>query len=52
MPVGAVTQIRYMPQREKRGQQQEKKEHPFRMIFQAKLDQLPVEETSSFQVYC
>lgn len=52
MPVGAVSQIRYMPQREKRQQQEQKKEHPFQVIFRAKLNDLPVGETTGFQVYC
>ena len=52
MPVGAISQIRYMPQREKRQQQEQKKEHPFQVIFQAKLNDLPVGETTGFQVYC
>ena len=52
MPVGAITQIRYMPQREKRQQQEQKKEQSFRMIFKSKLEDLPVGETTGFQVYC
>ena len=52
MPVGAVSQIRYMPQREKGQQQEQKKEHPFQMIFQAKLNDLPAGETTGFQIYC
>ena len=52
MPVGAVTQIRYMPQRDKRQQQEQKKESSFQMIFRAQLEDKAVEEAPKFDVYC
>ena len=52
MPVGAITQIRYMPQRDKRQQQEQKKEPSFQMIFRAQLEDKAVEEAPKFDVYC
>ena len=52
MPVGAVTQIRYSPQREQKQRQGEQKEHPFHVMFQMQLKEAPMEENQSFQLYC
>lgn len=52
MPVGAVTQIRYLPQREQQQRKGEQKEHSFQMMFQMKLKEAPMEENQSFQAYC
>ena len=52
IPVGAVTQIRYFPQREQRQRQGEQKEHPFQVMLQMQLKEAPMEENQSFQLYC
>ena len=52
IPVGAVTQIRYFPQREQRQRQGEQKEHPFRVMLQMQLKEATMEENQSFQLYC
>ena len=52
VPVGAVTQIRYFPQREQRQRQGEQKEHPFQVMLQMQLKEAPMEENQSFQLYC
>lgn len=52
MPVGAVSKIRYSPNRQQQKRQNEQKEHPFQMMFQMKLRDAPLEEHSSFQAYC
>ena len=52
IPVGAVTQIRYFPQREQRQRQGEQKEHPFQAMLQMQLKEAPMEENQSFQLYC
>ena len=52
VPVGAVTQIRYSPQREQRQRQGEQKEHPFHVMLQMQLKEAPMEENQSFQLYC
>ena len=52
VPVGAVTQIRYSPQREQQQRQGEQKEHPFHMMFQMQLKEAPMDEKQSFQLYC
>ena len=52
MPVGAVTQIRYSPQREQQQRQSEQKEHPFQVMFQMQLKEAPMDENQSFQLYC
>ena len=52
MPVGAVTQIRYSPQRDQQQRQGEQKEHPFQVMFQMQLKEAPMEENQSFQLYC
>ena len=52
LPVGAVTQIRYFPQHQQQRRQEEKKEHPFEVLFQMQLKEAPMEENQSFQLYC
>ena len=52
IPVGAVTQIRYFPQREQRQRQGEQKEHPFQVMLQMQLKEATMEENQSFQLYC
>ncbi len=52
MPVGAVAQIRYSPQREQQQRKQGKKEHPFEVLLQIQLREAPMEEDQRFQVYC
>ena len=52
IPVGAVTQIRYFPQREQRQRQGEQKQNSFHMMLQMQLKEAPMEENQSFQAYC
>lgn len=52
VPVGAVTQIRYFPQREQRRRQEEQEEHPFHLMLRMQLKEAPMEENQNFQLYC
>lgn len=53
VPVGAVTKIRYFPQREQqKRQEEEQQKHPFQVMFQMKLREADMDENQSFQMYC
>lgn len=52
VPVGAVTKIRYFPQREQQQRQEEQQKHPFQVMFQMKLQEADMDENQSFQMYC
>lgn len=53
LPVGAVTQIRYLPKQNRQGRQGEKKERPFEAYFRMQLEREPQkDENQSFQAYC
>lgn len=52
VPVGAVTRIQYFPPKGQQNRQGEKKEQSFHMVFQMKLNEIPMEENQSFQAYC
>lgn len=52
VPVGAVTKIQYFPPKRQQQSQEEKREHPFHVMFEMKLREAPMDENQSFQAYC
>jgi len=52
VPVGAITRIQYFPPKGQQNRQEGKKEQSFQMMFQMKLNEIPMDENQSFQAYC
>jgi hypothetical protein len=52
VPVGAVTSIRYVPDRRQKQKKQEKRQPSFKMMLDAQMKESPMDENQSFQLYC
>jgi hypothetical protein len=53
IPVGAVTRISYLPDQKQRQKKQKKKEEKsFELTLSDKVNERPMDENQSFQLYC
>jgi predicted 3-demethylubiquinone-9 3-methyltransferase (glyoxalase superfamily) len=53
IPVGAVTRISYLPDQKQRQKKQRKKEEKsFELTLSDKVNEKPMDENQSFQLYC